>query len=396
MTGGYPSAQGLSSGAIRMSPGPEAILPSKLGQLLVPVAEIREWLRAHERRLFGRPGIATSMYLPVRQRDTRPDKVEMIELEAVAQKLASMGVDRVTLVEVLGSMRTALPLRNRDGLHKDEVRLQGRRANAGAAIPPGPNAHRAEAPTSATELKASTVAEFLALLRTLQHRSGANRSRLAGRSGIPKSSLYNLLDRNRTVLPQNSDQVRRFVKACGLDEHAVTQVMRVWADLYDQGRESSAAPPVTAEVDTSGEKDSTQTSTPVPAAAWEPQVVNIEVVPSRSARQSRRVGMVAGAVLVAAAVVIVHLVVDDRGRIAACVAIATAGLVVAWVAVLTWFSRRENGEERRRGVEEVSVPLETARSSLREHRDQHRGGLDHHGRAHPGSVLDPPEARTPD
>ncbi|WP_146231352.1 hypothetical protein [Lentzea atacamensis] len=86
-------------------------------------------------------------------------------------------------------------------------------------------------PTSSDELDASTVAEFLALLKKIRLRSGLSLPKIAGLAGpaLPRSQAYSML--NRGTLPTKPEQVRLFVTTCGLPEPQVAQVMELWARL---------------------------------------------------------------------------------------------------------------------------------------------------------------------
>lgn len=90
-------------------------------------------------------------------------------------------------------------------------------------------------PTSTTELRAATEAEFVALLRKIHARSGLTLPELSRRAGavtLPRSQAYSLLKRDK--LPTKPDQVRAFVSTCGLSEPQVARVMELWATLREQ------------------------------------------------------------------------------------------------------------------------------------------------------------------
>jgi hypothetical protein len=86
-------------------------------------------------------------------------------------------------------------------------------------------------PINASELQATSTAEFLDLLRELAKRSGANRKQLAERSGIPMSTTYYLLSPKTTTLPSKLEQVQALAHACGLTQNQVDRVTRLWVEL---------------------------------------------------------------------------------------------------------------------------------------------------------------------
>jgi len=106
-----------------------------------------------------------------------------------------------------------------------------------------------EVSTSASELQATSVAEFLDLLRELVNRSGANRKQLAERSGIPTSTVYHLLSPKTVSLPSKSQQVRALAAACGLTRDQLERVMQLWVELRN---------PPPSEIPTSGSKIGTK------------------------------------------------------------------------------------------------------------------------------------------
>ena len=89
------------------------------------------------------------------------------------------------------------------------------------------------APIHASELQATSVAEFLDLLRELLKRSGVTRKRIAERSGVPQSTVYHLLSPKTTTLPTKMGQVRALAIACGLASDQVERVVRLWAELRE-------------------------------------------------------------------------------------------------------------------------------------------------------------------
>jgi len=92
-------------------------------------------------------------------------------------------------------------------------------------------------PTADTELQATTVGEFLVLLRRIRERSGLTVPRVAARTGglLPRSQAYTMVDAGRTKLPGKVEQVRAFAWACGLPGHQVDRVVRLWAELREVG-----------------------------------------------------------------------------------------------------------------------------------------------------------------
>ncbi|GAA0645877.1 hypothetical protein GCM10010174_81170 [Kutzneria viridogrisea] len=91
--------------------------------------------------------------------------------------------------------------------------------------------------TPIEELRASTPVEFVTLLRLLQQRSGVTAGRLcargpsAGPGRFGRSQVYSMTNIVRGVLPTKGEQVRAFAVACGLDQHQVEELLRVWVRL---------------------------------------------------------------------------------------------------------------------------------------------------------------------
>ncbi|MCO1575845.1 helix-turn-helix domain-containing protein [Crossiella sp. SN42] len=307
-----------------------AILPAALAHSAVELDFLQTVLRSHEHSLFGQSGVAAKAWQAVRHHSmvrTRPDGQEVVELENALQVLRAFGADPASLIEILTGVKVRPQLRSRDGVIREQrLYLQGQgRAGRAARLHASPpvTAHPAEVPTPATELKAGDTAEFLALLRMLQARSGASRAELVRRSGIPSSSLYSLLEPKREALPQQSDQVRKFLEACGLDTHAVTQVMRVWADLYDRERKGNETPPGLAEED----KASAAGQPVDPDGAGRAQVFQFVVASPRTTATLWQ-GMVTGSLLVASVVMIAHLATGTPLGFMVYVAIGLAFLLV--------------------------------------------------------------------
>lgn len=97
------------------------------------------------------------------------------------------------------------------------------------------------APTSNSELHATTVAEFLELLRLVQLRSGLTLSQLSSKAGpgLPRSQAYSMLSRG--ALPTKPGQVRLFLKTCGLPEDQVDRVLQLWSALREETDRATAA-----------------------------------------------------------------------------------------------------------------------------------------------------------
>ncbi|HEX7302173.1 hypothetical protein [Lentzea sp.] len=75
------------------------------------------------------------------------------------------------------------------------------------------------------------MAEFLALLKKIQVRSGLSPAKIADRAGskLGRSQAYSML--NRGTLPTKPEQVRLFTVTCGLSEPQVSRVMELWTKL---------------------------------------------------------------------------------------------------------------------------------------------------------------------
>lgn len=99
------------------------------------------------------------------------------------------------------------------------------------SVPPRRQQIQPSVPTSLDELHATTVAEFLGLLKKIQLRSGLLLPEIARRAGraLPRSQAYSMLSRGN--LPTRPEQVRLFVTTCGLPEPQVVRVMELWTKL---------------------------------------------------------------------------------------------------------------------------------------------------------------------
>lgn len=80
------------------------------------------------------------------------------------------------------------------------------------------------------------LAEFTALLKLVQVRSGVNPGKIAERAGggLSRSQAYQLLNQRVRTLPTRIGQVQLFLRACGLDDHQVAQVAHLWVELKEQ------------------------------------------------------------------------------------------------------------------------------------------------------------------
>lgn len=94
--------------------------------------------------------------------------------------------------------------------------------------------------------------EFMGLLRLLAKNSGVNRNQLAKRACLPTSTTYHLLNPSNSVLPTKRHQIAALVRACGLPNHQVDRVMRLWVEL----RETNQVSMITDETDDAETTDS--------------------------------------------------------------------------------------------------------------------------------------------
>ncbi|MFI6309907.1 hypothetical protein ACIBEK_07225 [Nocardia fusca] len=90
-----------------------------------------------------------------------------------------------------------------------------------------------------TDRGPASTAEFLALLRQMAQQSTRSKGQIAAFADIPRSTAYNFMSPANTALPSNPDQVRKYAKACGLEEPQIEQLMRSWKRL-DTTRSRSA------------------------------------------------------------------------------------------------------------------------------------------------------------
>lgn len=89
----------------------------------------------------------------------------------------------------------------------------------------------------------ASTAEFLSLLRQMAEKSPRSKGQIAAFSDIPRSTAYSFMSSTNTALPSNPDQVRKYAKACGLDEPQIEQLMRSWKRLdTTRGRAATEEP----------------------------------------------------------------------------------------------------------------------------------------------------------
>ncbi|KZB86543.1 hypothetical protein [Amycolatopsis regifaucium] len=79
---------------------------------------------------------------------------------------------------------------------------------------------------------ASDATEFRALLGRILADSPLSCGQISIKTGMPRSTAYSLPDTKRPGLPSNPDQVRAFVKACGLTPTQIDLVMDLWTKLH--------------------------------------------------------------------------------------------------------------------------------------------------------------------
>lgn len=82
-----------------------------------------------------------------------------------------------------------------------------------------------------TDRGPASTAEFLALLREMAQQSTRSKGQIAAFADIPRSTAYSFMSPSNTALPSNPDQVRKYAKACGLEEPQIEQLMRSWKRL---------------------------------------------------------------------------------------------------------------------------------------------------------------------
>ncbi|MGW5703855.1 hypothetical protein [Amycolatopsis japonica] len=82
--------------------------------------------------------------------------------------------------------------------------------------------------------EATTASEFRSLLGRILDTSPLSCGQIAIKTGMPRSTAYSLPDTKRPGLPSNPDQVRDFVKACGLSPTQIELVMDLWSTLQAQ------------------------------------------------------------------------------------------------------------------------------------------------------------------
>lgn len=83
-------------------------------------------------------------------------------------------------------------------------------------------------------LEATTPAEFRKLLGEIRETSGLSCGQIAVKTKMPRSTAYSLPNPSRPGLPSNQEQVRDFVRACGLTETQLDVVMDLWTALHNE------------------------------------------------------------------------------------------------------------------------------------------------------------------
>ncbi|WP_410646452.1 hypothetical protein [Amycolatopsis sp. cmx-4-54] len=89
------------------------------------------------------------------------------------------------------------------------------------------------------EAKDST--EFRALLGRILESSTLSCGQIAIKAGMPRSTAYSLPGTKRLGLPSNPEQIRDFVRACGLSVTQIELVMHLWLKLQNETEEEAAA-----------------------------------------------------------------------------------------------------------------------------------------------------------
>jgi hypothetical protein len=126
------------------------------------------------------------------------------------------------------------PVLARGGCHKADVRyLRAKYLDLTEPVP------TAVVYTPDTELRATSVEQFVELLNKLVKRAGLQGRKLAERAGLSTSQMYSMIDIKRAVLPTSGEQVSSLVRACGLGKDQVGWVMRLWGELRNRGPESA-------------------------------------------------------------------------------------------------------------------------------------------------------------
>jgi hypothetical protein len=188
------------------------------------------------------------------------------------------------------------------------------------------------------QLTASTPAQFSQLLNRVMTAADLRASEVAIKAKIPRSQAYSMVSGNRTALPSKPEQVRAFVKACGLNPVQATTVIDLWAKLDQQARELAvevARPPdhgagVPAPSFTIDEDDP-----PGPAAAVlqiKPFRFRLGSRPSRPSRPSSAVFYRPEAF-----VDLIILILDDDARTRRALALLIP-LVLAFVVIVAIFT----------------------------------------------------------
>lgn len=92
----------------------------------------------------------------------------------------------------------------------------------------------ADLPVKNSELNATSIYEFVVLLKMLFKRSGLRMDWIAQQLRISRSASYNLIDVKLLRFPGDPTIVKEFVALCGLPAHQQDRVMRLWAEISDR------------------------------------------------------------------------------------------------------------------------------------------------------------------
>jgi hypothetical protein len=197
--------------------------------------------------------------------------------------------------------------------------------------------------TPDTDIVATNPQEFAALLRLLQVRSGLTAAKIANFVGMPRSTAYALISKDRTTLPARGQMVADFVRGCGLPPDKAAVVMTLWGRLNEAKPLDGLVP---APSDTAPE--------PSPA---QPEVTEVPGVPERRMtwrmpRGLRMAGII-GATAIAVTVLITYLAVHEASPIgllnsplpaasgAGTAALLFCAVLQHWLAVRRLRARRE-------------------------------------------------------
>jgi len=92
------------------------------------------------------------------------------------------------------------------------------------ALPPG-------------SIRATSGREFRALLRLIWTSSGRSFGEIAYRSGIGKSQVHNLGAPRLAGVPEDANQVQRYLTCCRLPPAQIALVMDLWSQLCEVERD---------------------------------------------------------------------------------------------------------------------------------------------------------------